>query len=104
MYLSNFAGSYCLASVCSPVPSGYFSTPVTTAFLFAGNLFADQASAVTGTAANGGLSLAIAVGGTCSISTVGCAAGKWTTIIHTITNDYIANTNNVFYEHQGHTV
>ena len=69
------AGSYCKAAVCTPVPSGYYSTPVSTTFLVAGNIFATQAAAVTGTAANGGLTLAIAVGGVCAVGTVGCTSG-----------------------------
>ncbi len=77
-----YEGTYCLldgsagTTICTPVPYGYFSTPVYNYGLVAGNTFIDQAAAITGTAANGGLTLATPVGGACSTSTVGCTESE----------------------------
>ena len=72
----NFAGSYCLAGACTIVPTGFFSTPVSTGSLVAlTNIFAtDDLAKAAGAGAVGGLAPTVAVGGACSINTAGCAS------------------------------
>ncbi len=77
---------------------------MSTTVLFSENIFGTRDLAITGTAANGGLSLAIAVGAACSTSTVGCAAGGFNYIYEPLTSIYYITIPIIFVILQGHTV
>ena len=69
-----------MAGICTIVPFGYFSTPVSTGSLVAlTNIFATDVLAKAAGAAVGGLTAGTAVGATCSATTPGCVSGKLNT-------------------------